>query len=233
MKPRDWFGVVPAPNGDEGIAEITELLALDGASLELVEVHTYGLGTSEFSADLILSDGRTLRLDELRKLSARQLIRDLAAITGVAPAGIKEIDIVRLISLLRAIGDHHQTVGEDEISREWGVDFLREYDEVDVDLSSQTSRWAAFSKARTEVVVLCANDGMRLVRRGDFHEFVRVRDPRVAQARIALRMERLGWTSRTSTNRFGAVKATPTMPGAKPFVLRFYFVPAGWEDAEQ
>lgn len=220
--------------------EITALLGLPSVGLEVTAARVVGRG-SRASADIYLSDGTALTFEAVRDIAnPTRLIVEVASCTGATPS-LKVAQAVRVVALVRALAEHHDTLTSDQLSVEWGLTFLQAADTVDVDLSDQQERWAAFERLDTDPVglsrmnnvpvaqvstVLRDQTGTRMVRCGWFREHARRDDPAVSPEQVAQRMLRVGWTRRGS---HGRIKAT--RPGfTESLVWSFYDVPAHWED---
>lgn len=225
--------------GPEAAAEqLTAILGLHSVGLRVTGARVVGRG-SLATADLYLSDGSAVEFERLRDMATPKLLAvEIAAACGACP-NIKAPQAIRAVALVRALAEHHVTVSEDDLAREWGSDFLQAADVLDVDLRDQGQRWEAFSRLDAITVdthrgegvaaaslVLRDADGSRLVRTGWFREHVRASDRLISPSAIAVRMQRVGWRR---PGQSGHIKATrPGMNGH--LAWRFYVVAEGWEN---
>jgi hypothetical protein len=226
--------------------ELTALLKLDRAGCRIVGARVVGQG-SEASADLYVVDSAGQRSEITFRsrrdvANAQRLNVEMSCFDVVA--GLKAADAIQANVLLGRIATHETTATEDDVAADWGIAFLREADTLDVDLTDQTERWAAFSRLTSmnpwadvhhggtlagASLVLRHTSGVRWVRTSWFYGHVRSREAGALGATEVIgRMARVGWTRR---NGSGRVKAThPTDPSRTPIFHRFYLVPAGWEE---
>jgi hypothetical protein len=221
------------------LAELDAILDLPAHGLAVRAARIVGRG-ARASADLRLSDGTTVEFESVRDLgNAPRLRLELAAQAGVAPK-LKPEQAIRLVVLVRAIADHEVGFTADDVARDWGMTYLQAAQVLDLDLSDQRARWAAFHHLSTiepafernagrgsvaaASVVLRHQDGSRYVRCGWFRAHVRAEDS-IAATEIAHRMQRVGWHRRGATGR---IKATnPSRPNS--LAWSFFTVPDGWE----
>jgi hypothetical protein len=224
-----------------GAAEaLTALLGLEEVGLTVTGARIVGRGGNA-TADLYFSDRSSIAFERLRDIGKpNSLTIELAAATGATPK-ITGPQAVKAISLIRTLAEHETAFDGDEIAREWGTSFLQAAQLIDVDLTDQAERWAAFCKlGETDPletrstgetssvaggsIVLRSHDGTRLVRTGWFRAHVRAEES-ISSTELANRMQRVGWARRGNSGR---IKAThPDF--ANELVWTFYLVPSGWE----
>jgi hypothetical protein len=235
-----------APADPEAAArELTELLGLKGAGVNVTGGRIVGRGSTA-SADLYLDNGEAITFEALRDFAnPTRLAVEIAACTGATPI-LKAPAALRALSLLRALSEIEETTTEDDVSRDWGIEYLQSATRLEVDMRDQADRWRAFcglqaanpaGDARDDgvplvqtQVVLVDHNGARLVRCGWFLAFVR-ESAYISPKELAERMARVGWARRGDR---GAIKATA--PGRQAWLAwSFYVVPKGWErlDADE
>jgi len=223
---------------------LSALLDLPSVGLTVVGARVVGRG-SRASADLRLSDGSEIQFETIRDLAnPTRLCVEVAACTGATPR-LKVPQAVQAVAFVRCLAEHQHVVTTDQLSIEWGLEFLEAADVLDVDLSVQAQRWDAFKRLEPidpvarwhsdgitvakASLVLRDSDGARLVRTGWFRAHVRASDHMLSPQEIAHRMERVGWKRPPSGS--GRIKATrPSAPGH--LAWSFYVVPAAWEDEQ-
>jgi hypothetical protein len=211
--------------------------------LRVVGAAVFGRG-SRASANLHLSDKTVMEFETLRDIAAPQrLAVEVAACTGAQPKLNTELAL-RVVALLRMIGEAHETFTADQMAFDAGASFLQVATPLEVDMADQGARWEAFSKlARHDpfalsreagsglahsCIVLVGADGTRYVRSGWFCAYARREDPTVGgNATIAARMERVGWRRRASTGRI--IARAPRREAA--LAWSFFEARPGWEDA--
>lgn len=238
-----------AVNGSAAVAdsisaaeELGALFGLPAVGLSILGARIVGRGSAA-SADIYLSDETTVTFESLRDVGTpTRLTLHIAACTGAAPK-LKQVDAIRAVVLLRAIAEHVAVFTADQLAVDWGASYLQSAEILDVDMTAQAERWAAFTRlkgidpearSRGELIPLAAAnvvlrhvDGTRLVRCGWFYAYARAQDVGVSASDLAHRMERVGWTRRGGTGRIKA-----TSPGfAGTLGWNFYTVPDGWESA--
>jgi hypothetical protein len=194
-------------------------------------------------ADIYLSDGQAITFNPLRlAMSATSLMEVVVSTVGAEPA-LKNENARHAVALMRKIGEIVELVDEDADATTWGIDFLAAADVLDVDVSAQAQRWAAFMRLRDHdpvaharaagcsiakgSIVLRNLDSSLYVRAAWFKAHVRqAEDHLISPTQVAQRMERVGW-ERPGTE--GRVKARrPDFPGQD--VQSFYVVPPGWAE---
>jgi hypothetical protein len=234
-----------APEAADAAQELSDLLALPSIGVAATGCRIVGTGR-DASADLFLSDGRTITFTPLRlAMSATTLMEVIVSTVGAEPA-LKNPAARHAVALMRKIGQVEETVDADATATGWGRDFLEAADVLDVDMSDQGQRWAALSRLRAMnppgharavgcsvakgSVVLRDLDGTLYVRTGWFKAHVHADgDHLITPAALATAMQRVGW-KRPGTK--GQIKATrPDLPGS--LAQTFYVVPRGWDDMDE
>jgi hypothetical protein len=235
-------------DSDDPAAALTALLKLNTVGCRVVGARIVGTGSTA-SADIYVCDGNGERTEitfkARRDVANAQRLNVEMSCFGVI-AALKAADAIQANVLLGRIATIEETASEDDAATDWGLAFLRDADTIDVDLSDQRQRWAAFSRLRDSdpfaaarndgvplagaCVALRAETGDRWVRSSWFYEHVRRLEAGVmSRVEVNQRMQRVGWARRRGEGR---VKAThPTDPHQTPILLAFYVVPADWEDA--
>lgn len=230
----------PAEAQATPLEELGEMLALPTVGRRLVRVAMFGRG-SEASADLLLDDGQRITFGSLAIFgSATKVNLHVGLSIGAAPK-LKQADAHRAAVLLYQAAEREEGIGDDDLARGWGLEYLQDASLLDVDLTDQHARWAAFSRlagldpfSRAREVggslasastVLRHTDGSRLVRAGWFYSYVRGQDVGVSAGQAWQRMERVGWRR---PNRKGTVNANA--PGRQGRLgWTFYLVAPEWE----
>jgi hypothetical protein len=213
---------------EEARDELEQLWGIDKVGLKIVGARIVGRG-SRASADVYFDDGSEITFESVREAARPStLLPELAACVGALP-GLKQQQALKAVTLLRRIAEHQITFSEDEIARDWGTSYLQTAEALDLDMSDQAQRWAAFEalNRRTEgqLVLRHHDDGTRYVRCGWYRDHIRMHDGAVSALDVAHRMERVGWLRRGT---HGRIKATcPNRP--ESLVWTFYEVPDGWE----
>lgn len=236
-----------APDPMTAAEQLAAMLDLLSVGVTIRGARVTGQG-SRASVQIALSNGDEMEFDSVRDMIRPQnLIAEVAACTGATPT-VKQPQAVRAVALVRALAEHTRTATADDTARAWGVEYLQTANTLDVDISDQAGRWAAFKhleQHRPYVdeapdgatlaqvlagVVLRHSDGSRLVRTGWFREFVRrEQDPTVSPAQLHQRMQRVGWQLRGNAGRIKA-----TCPGrADSLVWTFYVVPVDWKQVNE
>jgi hypothetical protein len=232
------YVAAPAPKEDaEALAQLHELLDLASANIRIREARVYGKGSGA-AVEIDLSNGETMTFASLGAMLRPQvLIAELAACAGTRPA-LKQPHCAEAMVLIKRLARYVETDTENDIARDWGRDFLECAEVLDVDMTNQAERWAAFELlARRRPwgrfgqgeqpempLVLRHHDGSQYVRTLWFERYVKHRDATVSRLVIGARMARVGWGRR---GRYGDIKATA--PGrADVRIWPFWIVPAGW-----
>lgn len=221
-------------SGDD-LNRLGDLLGLHDVGVQVTRAVVTGQG-AQASAQLFLDNGECLEFDSIREMARPVVLRaELAACASAVPAKFDAKRALDAVAELRRVARHQRTITEDDLARDWGTSYLQIAREVDVDMNDQGSRWEAFcdlrslDNAREEgtaaTAVLLHTDGTRLVRSGHFYPWVRRRDPGQSEARIARRMQRVGWEKRSASGR---IKATEPAFG-RSLNWSFLVVPAGWD----
>lgn len=230
------------PDPLDAAEEIAAILDLTTVDIVVTGARIVGRGGGA-SADLFLSDGGPITFERLRDAGKPNILAiEVAAATGATPK-LNGSQALRVVALLRALAEHEAAYDADEIAREWGSSFLQAAPVVDLDMSDQRQRWAAFSSlAEIDPVarralgacptvaagsrILRHVDGTRLVRTGWFRSYVRVEES-IGSTELANRMQRVGWSRKGQSGRIKATR--PDFPSE--LVWTFYHVPAGWEQS--
>ena len=233
---------IPTADAAEAARELGDLLSLPSVGLAVAGCRVVGTGR-EASGDIYLSDGRAITFNPLRlAMSGNSLAEIVVSTVGAEPA-LKSPDARHAVALMRKIGEIVELVDEDADAATWGIDFLAAAVVLDVDMSDQAQRWAAFSRLRDHdpvaharaagcsiakgSIVLRNLDGSFYVRTQWFGAHVRqAEDHLISPAQVAQRMKRVGWDR---PGKKGRVKAT--RPGfSDEDAQSFYVVPPGWGD---
>jgi hypothetical protein len=177
-------------------------------------------------------------------LKVQMLVAEVVAVTGGAPK-LKSADAMMVGQLVRMLAQRVAIETDLDRAREWGLDFRRRAEIIDVDLNSQPERYRAFEYAvrrgdeieKSRMVGEQVADKallMRHTRTGEeytvaswFTAYVRQREGSAFSPQaIATLMARAGWAKH---GQRGDVKATrPGFPGS--LKLRLWRIPVGWPD---
>jgi hypothetical protein len=212
-----------------------ELFDLPAKGLKIHDARVYGKG-SNAAVEIDVSNGETLSFGSLREMMRPQtVIAEVAACTGSTP-GLKQGQCAIAITLVKAVAKTVQTESENDIAREWGRDYLRIAETIDLDINDQRQRWRAFEMLHEKGdpvdsghgpaggIVLRHVDGIRFVRTFWFERYVRSRDSSATRAIIGPRMAKVGWERRGT---HGDIKATsPSRRETRTYP--FWVVPANW-----
>ncbi len=224
----------------EPLAELNDLLEL-AVGQAITGARLIGPG-GDAAVFLTLKDGTEMTFASVRDMTRpANLLAELAVSTGARPK-LNQARALDAVALIRKVAVHVASMDQADQAVEWGVGFLQAAAVLDVDLYDQAERWGAFShlkdidpRARhreTNVSVAAASvvlrhvDGSRLVRTDWLAAHLRVIEPRVTPAQLAVQMQRVGWLRRGTHGRWKATR--PGMPGQLNWA--FWLVPAGWED---
>jgi hypothetical protein len=155
-------------------------------------------------------------------------------------------DARRVACLIRWLAERHEEGSEDAELLDLAREYLRVVRHIEVDFGEQASRWRGFSElascdpdrgvgdhehliplmlAARSPVLVDRTTGAEYIRTGWFRQYVRrelggIYDP----ARLAMRMERLGWKRPGSQGRIMARCPTDN----RSLVWTFYVVEAAW-----
>lgn len=229
------------PEPDDLRARLTAALKLNAAAVRVVGAEVHGRGLSAI-ASIALSNRRTIEVDRFQHLTQPQALSALVIEATGQPVSFDARQCRTIAAMVVQLAERGEQVDANDLARDWGEAFLRAVDVIDVVLSEQRERWAAFSRIADRDPIALANasrtgiarccevlrdaDGSRYVHCPWFHAHVRRDNTPIAPAELVNRMSRVGWTRR---NRRGAIKAT--RPSSKEsLILPFYVVPPGWED---
>jgi hypothetical protein len=226
-----------ASGGVVAAMALGELLDLPTVGLKVRGARVFGKGSGA-AVEIDISNGETLTFGTLRDMMRPQvLIAEVAACTGATPT-LKQQQCAQALTLARKVATLIETDSENDIAREWGRDYLRLAETVDLDINHQAQRWRAFEMladlgdpaaagagaASSSGLVLRHHDGVRYVRTLWFERYIKSRDASVSRTVIGPRMARVGWLRRA--NR-GDIKATA--PGRQETrKYPFWVVPADW-----
>src|SRR5829696_1464600 len=227
------------PQTTDPAAELSALLGLPSVGVHITSARWFGQGAAA-SIDLELSNGETMQFASVRDMVRPQgLIAELVACAGATPT-LKQPQAVHAVKLARAIAERTAGATEDDLSTDWGVEYLQAAETLDIDLDDQAQKWAAFERlsrrdpwghAREHgctyaaaTIVLRAHTGERLVRAEWFMRHVRGFTARETPTTLAARMMRVGWERRGTRGRIKA-----TAPGRNATLAwAFWIVPAAW-----
>jgi len=200
--------------------QLAELLHLPDVGRSIKTARITGQG-ARASVDLVLDDDTTLTFESVKDFAhPGRMALELAMGPGVE-ATFKAPQLIKAVTLLRAIADQHEAVTFDDLSRELGRTFLQSATRHDVDFNDQAARWEAFcmlerfdpiaSTRRDPVTIAQASvvlhdQGTRYVRCSWFGSHFRRENPTASPQEVAHRMQRVGWLRR---GREGRIKATP------------------------
>ena len=228
-------------HGHDAREQLEALLDLSSVGVSVLGARLFGQG-SRASVEIPLSNGDTMTWETVRDMARPANLAAEVAVCAQATPKLTQAQALRAVALVRGLADRERTMTDNDIAVDWGVSYLQAAIVLDVDLSDQTQRWAAFERlgrhepyrqAREEGtsvanagLVLRAGDGSRLVRAGWYYQHVRTLDAGMSQNRLANRMAQVGWTRRAGSGRIKA-----TAPGRQATLgWNFWTVPAGWED---
>jgi hypothetical protein len=209
------------------LSELNTLLGLDDVGKKIDEVKVFGEGTRA-TVWLEMDDGSHVALNPLSAyLTTPKLALEMAVTTGARPV-LKAGDVMKAASLIHSIGHHHQSVEVEHRAAAIAEDYLRAAAIAEFDMADQGSRWKAFTylneNPSTEVVLQDVKTGIRYVLMGRFSQFVRLMGG--VSDSVLRDVLTVGWQKRGAE---GQIKATqPKLKNTQR--LRFFEVPAGWED---
>ena len=214
---RPQSGSTPPVQTTEQLAELLHLPDV-GRSIKTARITGQG---ARASVDLVLDDDTTLMFESVKDFAhPGRMALELAMGAGVE-ATFKAPQLIKAVTLLRAIADQQAAVTSDDMSRELGCTFLQSATRHDVDFNDQAARWEAFcmlerfdpiaSTRRDPVTIAQASvvlhdQGTRYVRCSWFGSHFRRENPTASPQEVAHRMQRVGWLRR---GREGRIKATP------------------------
>jgi hypothetical protein len=222
------------------MSTLTDMLELPSVGLSVKGVRIVGRGSAA-SADILLSDGRTITFEKFSNVGKPSSLRIEVATTTGATSKLTQDQALQVIAWMRIAAEHIETSTIDDIARDWGTSFLAAAEPIDVDMNDQAERWGAFqflvdhdpvSIARNGGCsiakvsrVLIGHDGRRYVRTAWMRAYVRSEDASMSPAAIANAMQRVGWHRPGSKGRI--IARRPEFSDA--VWLAFYIVPANWE----
>jgi hypothetical protein len=225
--------------GQVAAMALTELLDLTTVNVRIQAARVFGKG-SNAAVEIDMTNGETLSFGSLREMMRPQaVIAEVAACTGATPT-LKQAQCAHAITLVKAVAKVVEMHTENDIAREWGRDYLRVAQTIDIDINDQAERWGAFhliaehgdpyvggtgvGNAPAAGLVLRHRDGSRFVRTLWFERYVKSRDSSVSRTVIGPRMAKVGWERR---GKHGDIKATsPSRNETKTYP--FWVVPANW-----
>lgn len=224
----------------EQFDHLEAMFGLAKVDVKITAINVFGVG-SRAGVRIDLSNGEAMVFDSARDLAKPGILRVELAMCAQATGKLTGDQALQALALVQAVAEHHEVRSDDDIAGYWGAGYMQAATTLDVTLSDQAERWAAFAKINAHDpwsrridhdgslaaagIVLRDVDGTRYVRCGWFLSHARHEDGTIGPASLALRMARVGWTRR---GQRGNVKAT--RPGSgESVVLAFWTVPDGWE----
>lgn len=235
------------PTGESLSAGLTEALSLAEKGLHVVGANVFGRGPNA-SVDVLLNDGSKLTFEQFSDIAKPTVLSSyLVTLTGIYKP-FKGADAGMIAATIHQLAKHHGDAEEDGIARELGSEYLRVAPVHEVDMSDQAQRWSAFAalgrleptrdagEDRSAAALAAAGTvlrdpatGKRYVRTGWFQSYVKREVGGVySPAKLAIQMERVGWTRPNSQCR---VKATNPTDG-RALSWAFYVIELGWEDGQ-
>jgi len=228
------------PDAMTAAEQLAALFDLRSVETDVRGARVYGRGRTA-RVEIDLGNGETMIFNEARiMMRPAELAAEVVACSGATPK-LNGQKATRAFALVRALAERREADSDSDVATGWGMDYLQAADILDLDLTDQGQRWAAFERldhlephvvARengrslaSAGLVLRHQDGTRLVRTGWFLSHVRQQETAIGQAELARRMASVGWTRR---GQRGRIKATcPTREAV--LAWNFHLVPADWE----
>jgi hypothetical protein len=126
----------------DALAAVERLLALPTVGLDATGATVHGQGGRP-SADIAMSNGAVLTVDSVEENEARHVGPPGRVGTRRTPV-VGRPGMLALASCLRRAGEHVQTVTEEAMARDLGVDYLRRAVALAVDMIDTGERWRGF-----------------------------------------------------------------------------------------
>jgi hypothetical protein len=198
------------------------------------------------SVDVRLDDDSKITFDRFSDVAKPGVLSGYLVTTVGVFRTFKGAEAGAVAGAIHRLAQHHANEGEDDVTKDLTEEFLRLAPSHDVDMRDQGDRWRAFSMiaeqeklhvnpedrsahaiASRSTVLVDVNSGKRYVRASWFASYVRAEaGPAHASGRLAIAVQRVGWTRPNSQGRIKATNPTDR----RTLSWCFHVVPASRED---